>query len=158
MKLKFSTFKGNEEFVYDFKSQKLNELNHSKDIISFNDASINICSNKVGEILTLNISGKVNLTLKSAYTFKPFEDEISIEEELIYTNNPDYETEEVFYTKEDIDLDEIIYSLTVVSLPTNPHKKGESTDTIEGIKILKEEDLEKESSPFDILSGIDFDS
>ena len=73
MKLKFSTFKGNEEFVYDFKSQKLNELNHSKDIISFNDASINICSNKVGEILTLNISGKVNLTLKSAYTFKPFE-------------------------------------------------------------------------------------
>ena len=147
MKRNFSSFKDDETIEYLVNKVNLNKLNYSKDIQSFNGGKVNLYVKKTDEILTIKIKGTIDLNLISAYSFKPFKTNVDIEDTLSFTNNKIYESDEVFLVKNSINIDEIIYSLVLVSIPLNPHKEGEDTTSIGGVKILQEEDVEINKSP-----------
>ena len=161
MKKKFNSFSDGEKINYIFDYQTLNSLNKSSDIKSIDDVNITIHVLKFDSYITLKFKGEIDLTLISAYSFKPFKNLVKIDDEILkFTNIKEYENEEVIYLKDIIDLDEIIYSLIVINLPLNPHKDDESLDDIEGIHVYSEDEAEKEranNSPFSKLKDMDFD-
>lgn len=159
MKVKFSSFKNLEIFEYQFDKKRFNSLNFSRDVSSFNNVELKIESFKVDDILKIKFIGLVDLTLISTYTFQEYKDRLKINDELFFTNNPEFESEEVFLVSEEIDLDQILYSLIITSIPMNHHKKGEKLPSGDGYRVITEDDLENEikSSPFDKLIDLDFD-
>ena len=96
---------------------------------------------------------KVDNVLISSYTNIPFNYKMELDEELFFTDSKEMDSDELIYTKDEIDLDYYVYSLVLTSIPINVHKKGEtiyrddSDDSQEEVK----------SSPFDVLEGIDFE-
>ena len=155
MKIIFSSIKENEVEDYSSNIKHLNELNHSKIIKSFVGVENHVILNKVDEILAIKIKSKVELIAYSSYTLKPFKYKMNIDDELFYSIDPTYESEDVFLIDNEFDLDDIIYSLIITSMPLNAHPKNEKPIEGDGYRVLKEEDLDVESSPFDKLKDLD---
>ncbi len=147
MRRYFNSFKDDELIEYQVNKTLLNNLNQSKDIQSFNGGIVTFFIKKIDEILEIKIKGTIDLSLISSYSFKPFKTNIEIKDKLYFTDNENYESEEVFLINNMIDFDEILYSLVLVSIPINPYKEGEDTTSISGIKILQEEDVKSETFP-----------
>ena len=160
MRRNFNSFKDVEVIEYSANKAILDKLNHSRDIQNFEGGEVTFQVEKTDSILTITIDGEIKLNLISTYSFKPFKTSIPIHDILYFTDNEEFESEEVFLAKSSIDFDEIIYSLVLVSIPINPHDEGESTDNIDGIPILQEDEVEIHNSNFDdkleeILNDID---
>lgn len=162
MYLNFDSIRNNheEEIIYHGDKDKLNSLNHSSIIKDIKDVEGKIYLTKVNNILSLSFNIDVNLIIESAYTLKDIPYFIKIDETLYYTNDESLESEEVFLTKNKLDLEEIIYSLIITLVPLNAHGGNETLPSSDEFKVYSEEELEKENSsdkesPFDILKDLD---
>lgn len=108
---------------------------------------------KVDNVLICKLNLLVECLVVSSYTNIPFNYKMELDEELFFTDSKEMDSDELIYTKDEIDLDYYVYSLVLTSIPINVHKKGEtiyrddSDDSQEEVK----------SSPFDVLEGIDFE-
>jgi uncharacterized metal-binding protein YceD (DUF177 family) len=122
-------------------------LNHSKNIISFNSAEGEIYAERLDEVIELTFRAKVGIEVVSSYTLKPFVYKMKIDEKLLYSNDPDFDSEDVIYIdSEVIDIEEIIYSLVLTSLPLNIHAPGEKLVSGDGYKIYSEDEIKKDKS------------
>jgi len=161
MEISFSQIKGHE--VIDFESTLDKYFDSTNKIIKkIKSLKGTISLDKVGSILVCKILLKGILTVASSYTGNLFNTNISVKDDLYFTNKQDQETEDSIYVKDSIDLDYYIYSLVLTSLPIDIYKKGEVLPSGNGYRVIKEEDLIKErntndDSPFKKLEGIDFD-
>jgi len=156
MKIYINSIKDNQAISLD-NVEQLNKLNCYFSIKSFNSIKGIATLNLVDNIIKLNIKANLALTLVSSYSLKNFNDNIEIDEELFFTDNQEFENDDIFnLDKNYIDLDEIIYSLTVTSIPVDVHQEGEDISSLDGYKIYQEDEIEN-TSPFDCLKDIDDD-
>ena len=161
MNINFSSFKEGsiETISYSPDIDDFNKLNHSLIISKINSIEGNITFSKVNDILMMNFDLNFNVCVISGYTLKEFDKTLNIRDTLYFTNDENSETEEVFYTKDIINLDEIVYSLLITSIPLNIHADDESLPSGDDFKVYSEDELEKEieedSSPFDVLKDLD---
>ncbi len=162
MNINFSSFKEGvvEKINYAPDISEFNELNHSSIIEKINSVNGEITFSKVNDCLIITFNIDVNIDAISGYTLKVFKKDLKLEDTLYFTNDENNETEEVFYTKEIINIDEIVYSLLVTSIPLNIHEENEEFPKGEDFKVYSEDELENElneesSSPFDCLKDLD---
>ena len=79
-----------------------------------------------------------------------------LEDKLYFTSDENFENDDVIYLENEyFDIDNIIYSLIITSLPLNIHQDNEKIAKIEGVSEDIEDDIT--SSPFDKLKDIDLD-
>src|SRR5574344_656382 len=153
MKVAFGSIKNQEKMDFQASIKELNSLNNFYSISKFNDCKGVVSFSKVDDILTLDLHLTIDIDLISSYTLKVFNDKMLIDDTLYFTNKSELEAEEIFYLDKGIlDLEKVIYSLVVTSIPINVHKKGEKYLTSKDYTIYSEEEYEnKKSSPFDVL-------
>jgi len=162
MKLLFSQINEHQVISYDSLLESYFD-NENKVIKEIKKASGEITFDPVKHILITKCNIDFDLVLYSSYTNEPFEKTIHISDDIYFTNKKELENDENIYVKDEIDLDHIIYSLLITSIPLNIHKKGEKLPSGDGYRVISEEELIKEKmkeepgNQFDILKGIDFD-
>ena len=162
MNINFSSFKeGSKETIsYSPLIETLNELNHSSIISKINNASGEITFSKVNDILIIDFDLIFNIDAISAYSLKNINKNIDVVDTLYFTNDQNNESEEVFYTKEIISLDEIVYSLLLTSIPLNILGDDETLPSGDDFNVYSEDELivelnKEKESPFDVLKDID---
>lgn len=162
MNINFSSFKEGSKEVINYLPSivELNEINHSSIISKINKIEGEITFSKVNDILIVEFSLTSNIDAISAYSLKVINKDIDIIDTLYFTNDKNNETEEVFYTKDIISLDEIVYSLLLTSIPLNIHGDDEKLPSGDDFKVYSEDELidelnEEKESPFDCLKDID---
>ena len=162
MEISFSQINGHE--VIDFESTLDKYFDSTNKIIKkIKSLKGTISIEKVGSILVCKVSLKCILTVASSYTGNLFNTNVTINDDLYFTNKQDQEREDLIYVKDSIDLDYYVYSLVLTSLPIDIHKKGEVLPSGNGYRVIKEEDLiiernahDNDDNPFRKLEGIDF--
>ena len=98
------------------------------------------------------------MTLISSYSLKDFDKDFSVDDTLYFTDEEECASEDTLLVKNEIDIDNIVYSLLVTSLPIKLYADDEKVIKGNGYRVLKEgeEDEENdESSPFDVLKDIE---
>lgn len=159
MKLNYLEIKGSSTLPLNIDLKAFNEEYKSETIKSFNKLDGVIKLNKVDQVLIFDISIESNLTLISSFSLKEFNKDLKIKETLYFTNQKEYESDDCLLIENEIDVDNIVFSLLLTSLPLKIHADDEKEIKGEGYRVIKEEDLEKDneehSSPFDILSDLD---
>lgn len=128
---------------------------------------LDVIFNTYDEEVEVSIYGKVTVTLECAYTLELFEDEIELDEELIFNFvNPNIEAEsdDAFYEKgPDIVLDHYIYALILSYIPLKAIKPGaKRPESGEGYTVLTEEEYAAQKQTLgdeydDIFSKLDID-
>lgn len=145
-----------ETITFDLSNYKLDYL---KDLSPIN---VNLKTRKISEQLfsiSLNIKGKA--TLISAIKLDLIDYDISLNEDLLFTNSLELEDVDIIYFEGNyIDLDNIIYSLIMTSLPYNIKGKNEEANISgEGYRIISEDQYNKEQkskgNAFDKLKDLD---
>ncbi len=145
-----------ETINFDLSNYKLDYL---KDLSSIN---VNLKTRKISEQLfsiSLIIKGKA--TLISAIKLDLIDYDISLNEDLLFTNTLELEDVDIIYFEGNyIDLDNIIYSLIMTSLPYNIKGKNETANISgEGYRIISEDQYNKEQklkgNAFDKLKDLD---
>ncbi len=155
MRLLYSTIGNKEEVISYNEIDGLNELNSYFSIKKFNGVSGEIITNKVSNIVTIKFKLDIDLTLISSYTLKEFDSNYKLNDTLYFTDLEELENDDVFYIDNNvINLDECIYSLIITMIPLNVHIKGEKLPNVNGVDVIKEDDVKK-SSPFDVLDDLD---
>ena len=162
MNINFSSFKeGSKEVINYLPSMdEFNKLNHSSIISKIKKIEGEISFSKVNDILIVDFSLTSNIDAISAYSLKVINKDIDINDSLYFTNDKNNETEEVFFTKDIISLDEIVYSLLLTSIPLNIHGDDEKLPSGDDFKVYSEDELideldEEKESPFDVLKDLD---
>ena len=158
MKIYFKEINGTKVFDIAIDLKKLNEEYESSTIKKINTLSGTIKANKVDDILILDFQIDSNLTLISSYSLKEFDKDFSVDDTLYFTDEEECASEDTLLVKNEIDIDNIIYSLLVTSLPIKLYAGDEKVIKGNGYRVLKEgeEDEEnEESSPFDVLKDIE---
>ena len=158
MKIYFKEINGTKVFDIAIDLKKLNEEYESSTIKKINSISGTIKANKVDDILILDFQIDSNLTLISSYSLKEFDKDFSVDDTLYFTDEEECASEDTLLVKNEIDIDNIIYSLLVTSLPIKLYADDEKVIKGNGYRVLKEgeEDEEnEESSPFDVLKDIE---
>lgn len=161
MKLIFSNIKNNEELPFtslleDYFSDDsiiVKKVNKSEGSVIFTKAGSNI--------LIANFNIKFNINVLSSYSNEYFDADFKLEDELYLTNLEENESEDVILVNESFDLDEIVYSLLITSIPTNFHKVGETLNSGKDYKVMTEDEFyeskKEEGNVFDKLKNIDLD-
>lgn len=159
MKINFNEVIQNKTLDLDLDLNKLNNEYKSDTIKSFNNLKGTIKLNKVDNILIFKIKFVTNLTLLSSYSLKEFNKDIKVEETLYFTNDKNLASEETILIDDVIDLNNLVFSLALTSIPLKVYADDEKEIKGEGYRVIKEEDLKAEkevdSSPFDILKDLD---
>ena len=158
MKIYFKEINGTKVFDITIDLKKLNEEYESSTIKKINSLSGTIKANKVDDILILDFQIDSNLTLISSYSLKEFDKDFSVDDTLYFTDEEECASEDTLLVKNEIDIDNIVYSLLVTSLPIKLYADDEKVIKGNGYRVLKEgeEDEEnEESSPFDVLKDIE---
>ncbi|MBR1581567.1 MAG: DUF177 domain-containing protein [Bacilli bacterium] len=158
MKIYFKEINGTKDFDIAIDLKKLNEEYESSTIKKINSLSGTIKANKVDDILILDFQIDSNLTLISSYSLKDFDKDFSVDDTLYFTDEEECASEDTLLVKNEIDIDNIVYSLLVTSLPIKLYADDEKVIKGNGYRVLKEgeEDEENdESSPFDVLKDIE---
>lgn len=158
MKIYFKEINGTKVFDIAIDLKKLNEEYESSTIKKINSLSGTIKANKVDDILILDFQIDSNLTLISSYSLKEFDKDFSVDDTLYFTDEEECASEDTLLVKNEIDIDNIVYSLLVTSLPIKLYADDEKVIKGNGYRVLKEgeEDEEnEESSPFDVLKDIE---
>lgn len=160
MKINLTEYKNKTTLDTDINIKEFNETYITSVIKHYDSIEGTIEINPInGAIYELNFAIKTKLEVISSLTLKPFKKTLKIEDQYYFTTDPNFDSNDVLYTGENVDLDEIIFSLIVSSLPINLHAPNEGKIEGDGYRVITEEELEKEekSSPFDILKDIDLD-
>jgi uncharacterized metal-binding protein YceD (DUF177 family) len=159
MKVAFGSIKNTEKLDFSASIKELNSLNNFYSISKFNDCRGSVSFSKVDNILTIDLDLIIDIDLISSYTLKVFNDKMKIKDTLYFTDKNELESDDIFFLEKGIlDLEEVIYSLIVTSIPINVHKKGEKYTVSSEYTVYSEDDFKKEkSSPFDVLKDEDFD-
>lgn len=148
---------------FDSKLEDYINLNHpiikkvisSKGLISINNES---------NIYSLKIKIKFRLNVVSSLTNIPFDLDYTLNDNIQITNVEEFEVGDVLYFKNEIDIEHIVYSLLLTSLPISLYPKNEKNIKIEGVRVIKEDEyyIEKDNKEyknnfFDKLEGLEFD-
>ncbi|MBP5694140.1 MAG: DUF177 domain-containing protein [Bacilli bacterium] len=160
MKLQLFNVKDERIITYKDNGSTFNELNHSKVIKEFKDVTGTVGVKKVGKIYFVTFDIKAKLIVYSSLTYEPFEYTHELSEDLQFCNDEKYCDEDTILLDNDaVNLDEIIYSLIITSLPIKLAKKGEKAPSGENFRVLTEEEYlkekESEGNPFDKLKDLD---
>lgn len=166
MKLSFFNVNKKETLTYKGDVNVYNELNKSSYIQSFNSVSGKIIVDRYEEVVVCHFKITANLVVLSSLTNEPFNYKLKIDDVLCYTRQESYAAieKDIILTPENyIDLEEVIYSLIITSLPTRLVKKSESYPQGENYRVISEEEYLKDKeneeggSPFDVLKDLDFE-
>lgn len=164
MKLDFSKIKGTSSFEYTPDLTNFFKNLASSVIKEFLGAHSVIKTVKEDEIYSLSFDIDASLIVYSSLTHNPFEYPMHIEEELLYTRNKVFDSENVeFVDSDSLDLDEIVFSLIITNIPLTLHAPNDEYVKTDTYRVMSEDDYLKEknenfTSPFDALKDIDFDS
>lgn len=160
MKINFSNVKNHEEIAF---SSTLDSFFDEKSTIcqKINKSNGTIILDKTGNTLIAKFKISFNCIVFSSYTNNPFETNIDVDDELFFTNSPDFESDEMILVDDEIDLDEFVYSLFITSIPLNLHAENEKLPSGKGYRVLTEDEFNNnkndEESPFDKLKDLNFD-
>ena len=160
MLLKLNEVVNNKTYDINIDLERFNETYKADVIKSFNKIDGIISVTKLDKIFIINFKFKADLTLISTFSLKEFKKTLIIKEDLYVTNDEEFESEQTFYYDSDIDLDNLIFSLILTSLPISIKAPGDKNIEGEGYRVISEEELEKENrgnSAFDCLSDLEFD-
>lgn len=164
MRLSFFNIQKKEAFNYKGNPEIYNELNHTKNIVSFNSVGGKILVERVEEVCVIRFKIVANLTVLSSVSNEPFSYKEKIDEVLCYTSRKSYATADyiILEEKDYIEIEEVVYSLLVANLPIKLHKRFETYPEGENYKVLSEDEYlaqkdEDEGSPFDALKDLDLD-
>jgi len=160
MRLQIFNVKDEREFDYDESPKTFNSLNKSKVIKEFKSVNGKITIKKVDKVFFVNFNFKCKLEVFSSLTFEPFIYNHKFNEDLQFTNDEKYcDDEIIFVDNDELNLDEIVYSLIITTLPIRLVKKGEKAPSGEHFRVLSEDEYLKEKSsqgnPFDKLKDLD---
>ncbi|MCD8209783.1 MAG: DUF177 domain-containing protein [Coprobacillus sp.] len=162
MKINFYTYKENEKerVSYDpsFKSEQFDPVH----ILGVRSCHADVDVTKVGELLYLTVSVKFVALAPCSYTLEEVEYHGKEKEDFIFSfNGNEEEGIDTIEKNGDINLDDVIHSIIVATVPFHLHKPGASLPQGgKGYRVLTEDELEKEreedkSSPFDVLDNLD---
>lgn len=165
MRLSFFNIQKKETFNYKGNPKIYNDLNHTKNIVSFNSVGGKILVERVEEVCIIRFKIVANLTVLSSVSNEPFSYKEKIDEVLCYTNRKSYATADyiILEEKDYIEIEDVVYSLLVANLPIKLHKRFETYPEGENFKVYSEDDylVSKEESgegnPFDALKDLDLD-
>lgn len=164
MKIYLSEIKDFYKSSLDVNESSLKKEYKSSIIDKFKKIEGNIDISKVSGIYICKLSFRADLDVVSSLSLKVFPKTICVNETLYFTENELDASEDVYLLDTDfIDVDNLVYSLSVTSLPIKLHADDEVLMSGEGYRVISEEDLENEknsevdegSSPFDVLKDID---
>lgn len=155
MKIYLNSIKDSEQ--YDFNDvHQLNEILNYFQIKKFNNIHATFSITKMESIYELDIILDTSIDVVSSYTLQVFPYNFHLEDQLYFTNEENYENDDVIYLgHEYFDIDNIIYSLIVASLPVNIHQENEKIEKVEGVNDFELDD--EVTSPFDKLKDINLD-
>lgn len=129
--------------------------------------TLDVTFNTYDEEVEVSVYAKVRVTLECAYTLELFEDQIELDEELIFNFvNPNIEAEsdDAFYEKgPDIVLDHYIYALILSYIPLKVIKPGaKRPESGAGYSVLTEEEYAAQKQKLgdeydDIFAKLDID-
>ncbi|MFA6755190.1 MAG: hypothetical protein WCR97_01590 [Bacilli bacterium] len=159
MNLLYSQISKREIIDYNSTLSQFN-LNDNSILKKINGIYGTLNIDKVSDIVTITCNLTCDVEIVSSYTMKEFRQKIHLDDSLYFSNNEEFESDDVMYVKEEIDIDQYIYSLLITSIPINAHKKGEKLITHgKNFEVIKEENLKRDESEniFDSLKDIDFD-
>lgn len=156
MKIRLSEIKKNKVIDINIDIDNFNNEYHSSFIKKFNSIEGKIKIQKINDIYILDFNILANLTLISSLSLKEFDDDYEFSDKLYFTTNKELESEDTFLVKDIVDLDNIIYTLIVSSLPISIHAPNEEVIESDEYRVISEDDLDSENtSPFDVLKNLD---
>lgn len=163
MRLSFFNIQKKETFNYKGNPKTYNDLNHTKNIVSFNSVGGKILVERVEEVCIIRFKIVANLTVLSSVSNEPFSYKEKIDEVLCYTNRKSYARADyiILEEKDYIEIEDVVYSLLVANLPIKLHKRFETYPEGENYKVYSEDDYlaskeeSGEGSPFDALKDLD---
>lgn len=140
------------------------KVEYSRNIVS----EIKTCNVKIdvanyGEIIHMTVNVSSDVVVKCAYSNEDVNYKVNAKEELDFSFDIDDDEEIIHLENPQIEMDELIFSMILVSIPKRVIKKGaKRPESGNGYRVLTEEELlkEKESkkdSRWDILDSIEFD-
>ena len=100
------------------------------------------CSN-YGDIIEVEFKIKADLVLQCSYTLEDVDYLMDTEETLEFSFEPINE-EIIVITGNEIDLDEHVLSIIIGNIPLRVIKKGAKLPSVEGVRVLTEDELEEE--------------
>lgn len=122
-------------------------------IRKINKCHVEVVATQYENLLTLKFDIKGEVTSSCAYTLEDILYPIDIHETINITGEED---DEFTFDSDILDLNEIIITLIVYSVPMKLVKKGASLPKDgEGYRFIDKE--EKKSSPFDVLDDLDIE-
>ncbi len=160
MRLQIFNVKDERVFEYDESPKTFNSLNNSKVIKEFKSVKGKITIKKVDKVFFVNFNFNCKLEVYSSLTFEPFEYNHKFNEDLQFANDEKYcDDDTILVDNDELNLDEIVYSLIITTLPIKLTKKGERAPHGEHFRVLSEDEYLKEESsqgnPFDKLKDLD---
>jgi len=159
MKISFSNIKEREVIPFNSTLDSFfSDKNKICKRILGSDGEISL--EKAGDTLIARFDIDFKVVVLSSYTNKPFDTIIKLRDELYFTDTKVMEDDEMIYVDDEIDLDEVVYSLLITSIPMNLHKKGEELPSGEGYEVMSEDEFLGKShtdSPFDKLKNLNLD-
>ncbi len=160
MRLQIFNVKDERVFDYNEDVKVFNDLNKSKVIKEFKKVHGKIIVKKVDKIFFVTFDIKSKLEVFSSLTYEPFAYNHNFKEELQFANDEKYCDDETIFVDDDaLNLEELIYSLIITTLPIKLVKKGEHAPKGENFRVLSEDEYyEEESSQgnaFDKLKDLD---
>lgn len=100
------------------------------------------CSN-YGEIIEIEFHILANLTLLCSYSLEDVEYKMNVKETLEFSFEP--LNEEIIEIKENVlNLDEHILGIIIANIPLRVIKKGAKLPSVEGVRVISEEEYEEE--------------
>lgn len=140
------------------------KIEYSRNIVK----EIKTCDVKIdvmnyGEIIHMKLYVNSDVVVKCAYTSEDVDYKVSSIEEFDFSFDIDDDEDIIHLESPQIDIDELVYSMILVSIPKKVIKKGaKRPESGQGYRVLTEEELKKEKenkkdNRWDILDSIEFD-
>ena len=160
MRLQIFNVKDERVFDYEENAKVYNDLNNSKVIKEFKKVGGKVTIKKVDKVFFAKFDIKAKLIVYSSLTYEPFIYNHKLSEELQFVNDEKYcDDESILVDGDAINLEEIIYSLIITTLPIRLTKKGEKAPEGKNFRVLTEDEYyEEENSSgnaFDKLKDLD---
>lgn len=160
MYINFDAYQNKEETInYEMDVKQFENLNKIA-ISKINSVTGKIKLNKIDSLLKVDFELVADIIAISSYSLKEFGTKIPLNDELYLSNKKEESSQEIVVVDNLFDLDELVYSLLISTVPLNIHEEGESLPKGDGYSVLSEEEYEKEKeefngSLFDILKDLD---
>lgn len=134
-------------------------------IISLSDIKAKVDTEYVSQLIIVKINLIGELVLHSTRTLKPVKYPLNINDQIIFTYNEDLidGDEVVLLNSDELDLDEIFYSLIIASIPLQViAPDDEELITGDSWEVITEDEYHKRhqdvnDSPFAVLNDLDLD-